>query len=70
MHIYSVTDPEFRSYGSVLEGYDTDELLAAMETFPRKSIALSRIADRERVRLACRMPNSTFFRAVIQGKRA
>ena len=31
MHIYSVTDPEFRSYGSVLEGYDTDELLAAME---------------------------------------
>ena len=28
MHIYSVTDPEFRSYGSVLEGYDTDELLA------------------------------------------
>ena len=31
MHIYSVTDPEFRSYGSVLEGYDTDELIAAME---------------------------------------
>ena len=31
MHIYSVTDPEFRSYGKVLEGYDTAELLAAME---------------------------------------
>jgi hypothetical protein len=31
MHIYSVTDPEFRSYGKVLEGYDTAELLAAMK---------------------------------------
>ena len=31
MHIYSVTDPEFRSYGKVLEGYDTAELLEAME---------------------------------------
>ena len=31
MHIYSVTDPEFRSYGTVLEGYDTAELLEAME---------------------------------------
>ena len=31
MHIYSVTDPEFRSYGKVLEGYDTAGLLEAME---------------------------------------
>ena len=31
MHIYSVTDPEFKPYGKVLEGYDTAELLAAME---------------------------------------
>jgi len=31
MHIYSVTDSEFRSYGKVLEGYDTAELLEAME---------------------------------------
>ena len=30
MHIYSVYDSEFRSYGKVLEGYDTAELLAAM----------------------------------------
>ena len=34
MHIYSVTDPEFRSYGKVLEGFDTAELLAAMEKIP------------------------------------
>lgn len=34
MHIYSVTDPEFRSYGKILEGYDTTELLAAMEKIP------------------------------------
>ena len=31
MHIYSISDPEFRAYGKVLEGYDTAELLAAME---------------------------------------
>ena len=34
MHIYSVTDPEFRSYGKLLEGYDTAGLLAAMEQIP------------------------------------
>ena len=32
MHIYSVSDPEFKPYGKVLEGYDTAELLKAMET--------------------------------------
>ena len=31
MKIYSVTDPEFAEYGKVLEGYDTTELLSAME---------------------------------------
>lgn len=31
MKIYSVTDPEFADYGKVLEGYDTKELIAAME---------------------------------------
>lgn len=30
MKIYSVTDPEFSEYGKVLEGYDTKELLEAM----------------------------------------
>ena len=30
MKIYSVYDAEFRAYGSVLEGYDTAELLKAM----------------------------------------
>ena len=34
MRIYSVTDPEFRSYGKLLEGYDTSELLATMEKIP------------------------------------
>lgn len=34
MRIYSVTGPEFRSYGKLLEGYDTSELLAAMEKIP------------------------------------
>ncbi len=34
MHIYSVTDPEFRPYGRVLEGYDTAGLLSAMEEIP------------------------------------
>ena len=31
MKIYSVTDPEFKPYGKVLEGYDTSELLEAMQ---------------------------------------
>ena len=31
MKFYSVTDPEFKAYGKVLEGYDTAELLTAME---------------------------------------
>ncbi|MBQ9301458.1 MAG: DUF4867 family protein [Clostridia bacterium] len=31
MKFYSVTDPEFKAYGKVLEGYDTAELLEAME---------------------------------------
>ena len=34
MKIYSVYDPEFHPYGSVLTGYDTDELLTAMEAIP------------------------------------
>ena len=31
MKIYSVTDPEFAEFGKVLDGYDTKELVAAME---------------------------------------
>ena len=31
MKIYSVTDPEFKPYGKVLTGYDTAELVEAME---------------------------------------
>ena len=31
MHIYSVYDAEFRPYGRVLSGYDTAELVQALE---------------------------------------
>lgn len=31
MTIYSVNDPEFKSYGKVLEGYDTSELVKALD---------------------------------------
>ena len=34
MNIYSVTDPAFKPYGKVLEGYDTTELLEAMAQIP------------------------------------
>ena len=34
MKIYSVYDAEFRPYGSVLEGYDTAELVNAMAAIP------------------------------------
>lgn len=32
MKIYSVLDPEFRLYGRILKGYDTDGLVQALET--------------------------------------
>ncbi len=34
MHIYSVLDPEFKPYGRVLDGYDTAELIEAMNRIP------------------------------------
>lgn len=41
MKIYSVYDPEFRPYGSVLEGYDTAELVKAMSAIamPESGVA-------------------------------
>ena len=41
MKIYSVTDPEFRPYGKLLEGFDTAELLAAMNgiAMPESGVA-------------------------------
>ncbi|MBQ1316169.1 MAG: DUF4867 family protein [Lachnospiraceae bacterium] len=35
MHIYSVYDAAFKPYGKVLDGFDTAELLAAMEMIPQ-----------------------------------
>lgn len=34
MKIYSVSDPEFKAYGQVMTGYDTAELIAAMNAIP------------------------------------
>ncbi len=34
MKIYTVNDPEFAPYGKVLPGYDTSELVAAMNAIP------------------------------------
>ncbi len=34
MKIYSVTDPEFKPYGQILKGYDTSELVDAMDAIP------------------------------------
>ena len=39
MKIYSVSDPEFRAYGKVLEGYDTGELVQAMDELDEQSNA-------------------------------
>lgn len=41
MKIYSVTDPEFRPYGKLLEGFDTAELLTAMNgiAMPESGVA-------------------------------
>ncbi len=32
MHIYSVTDPEFKKYGQIVTGYDVQELLHTLNT--------------------------------------
>ena len=34
MKVYSVFDPEFKPYGKILEGFDTTELLEAMNRIP------------------------------------
>ena len=34
MKVYSVYDPEFKPYGKVLSGYDTKDLLSAMNAIP------------------------------------
>ena len=41
MKIYSIHDPEFKSYGKVLEGYDTTCLLNAMNTIPLPEAGVS-----------------------------
>lgn len=41
MKIYSVFDPEFKSYGKVLEGYDTLELTDAMKKIPMPNAGVS-----------------------------
>ena len=38
MKIYSVMDPEFKPYGQILEGYDTRQLLEAMDRVETVSI--------------------------------
>ena len=41
MTIYSVFDPEFKEYGKVLTGYDTAELISAMNAveMPAEGVA-------------------------------
>ena len=41
MKIYSVTDPEFKPYGQILKGYDTSELVDAMDaiSLPAEGVA-------------------------------
>ena len=34
MKIYSVFDPEFKPYGKILQNYDTQHLISAMQTIP------------------------------------
>ena len=41
MKIYSVFDPEFKSYGKVLESYDTLELTDAMKKIPMPNAGVS-----------------------------
>ncbi|MBP3718636.1 MAG: DUF4867 family protein [Eubacterium sp.] len=47
MTIYSVFDPEFREYGKVLTGYDTNELVEAMKKveMPSEGVAYEQWID-------------------------
>lgn len=45
MQIYSIFDNEFRSYGKVLNGYDCNELAAAMKKIPLPENGIEYIAS-------------------------
>ena len=63
MKIYSVNDPEFREFGKVLEGYDTKELIAAMNAveMPAEGVAYEPWIDSlEKCGIFTKLENNAF----------
>ena len=69
MYIYSVYDPEFKSYGKVLEGYDTAELVKAMNDIPMPEAGVSyepAIASLEECSILSQLENRAYGGMPIQ----
>ena len=69
MYIYSVYDPEFKSYGKVLEGYDTAELVKAMNDIPMPEVGVSyepSIASLEECSILSQLENRAYGGMPIQ----
>jgi len=69
MYIYSVYDPEFKSYGKVLEGYDTAELVKAMNDIPMPEAGVSyepAIASLEECSIFSQLENRAYGGMPIQ----
>ena len=63
MKIYSVNDPEFSEFGKVLEGYDTKELIAAMNAveMPAEGVAYEPWIDSlEKCGIFSKLENNAF----------
>lgn len=63
MKIYSVNDPEFKEFGKVLEGYDTKELIAAMNAvdMPADGVAYEPWIDSlEKCSIFSKLENNAF----------
>ena len=68
MEIKKVTDPEFRAYGQVVDGYDCKELLAAMEQtpLPEDVVYVASVKELEDLPVAKMMETNLFGQMPIQ----
>lgn len=68
MEIKKVTDPEFRAYGQVVDGYDCKELLAAMEQTPLSEdvVYVASVKELEDLPVAEMMETNLFGQMPIQ----
>ena len=68
MEIKKVTDPAFKAYGKVIEGYDCQELLRAMEKtpLPEDVIYVASVEELEALSVAKDMERNLYGQMPIQ----